>query len=211
MSDQIYSQERANCPHKLTKTAEPWLGGGAAFGRLRTARGRHVGCSSLPPLHVSRGSRRAAQGGRNGRRLLQLRVSTLARPIYNTWAKDSVSRGCDGMRNGPTPVEPRRPPYVSRRKRKSFRMLLVVCYRLTVEQDFDVLAEIVAIEVIAIGRRIRDLRKLVESYGDGRWRKLKGVATVRLHSNGRVRQAELHWYEAHGIGKRDLKIKRYID
>src|ERR1051325_1043427 len=51
-----------NCPHKLTKTADPWLGGGAAFGRLRTARGRHVGCSSLPPLRVSRGSRRAARG-----------------------------------------------------------------------------------------------------------------------------------------------------
>src|ERR1044071_6611691 len=51
-----------NCPHKLTKTAEPWLGGGAAFGRLRTARGRHGGCISLPPLHVSRGSRRAARG-----------------------------------------------------------------------------------------------------------------------------------------------------
>src|ERR1051326_1224970 len=67
----------ANCPHKLTKTAEPWLGGGAAFGRLRTARGRHVGCSSLPPSHVSRGSRRAAGGGRRGGRLLQLRVSTL--------------------------------------------------------------------------------------------------------------------------------------
>ena len=51
----------ANCPHKLTKTAEPWLGGGAASGRLRTARGRHVGCTWLLPLRVSRRSRRAAQ------------------------------------------------------------------------------------------------------------------------------------------------------
>ena len=74
---------RPNYPHKLTKAAEPWLGGGAALGRLRTARGRHVGCSSLPPLHVSRGSRRAARGGRQGGRLLQLRVSTLARPHEN--------------------------------------------------------------------------------------------------------------------------------
>jgi hypothetical protein len=90
-------------------------------------------------------------------------------------------------------------------------MLLVVCYRSIVEQDFDLLTEIVAIEVIAMGRSIRDLRRLVESYGDGRWRKLKGVATVRLHGNGRVRRAELHWYEAHGIGRRDLKIKRYVD
>src|ERR1051325_632580 len=52
-----------NCPHKLTKPADPWLGGGAAFGRLRTARGRHVGCSSLPPLRGSGGRRRAARGG----------------------------------------------------------------------------------------------------------------------------------------------------
>src|ERR1044071_8083933 len=72
-------QDPPNCPHKLTKTAEPWLGGGAAFGRLRTARGRHVGCSSLLLLHVSGGSRRAARGGRHGGRFLQLRVTTLGR------------------------------------------------------------------------------------------------------------------------------------
>jgi hypothetical protein len=90
-------------------------------------------------------------------------------------------------------------------------MLLSVCYRVIVDQDFDILTEIVAIEVIAAGKGIRDLRRLVESYGDGRWRKLKGIATVRLHSNGRIRRAELHWYEAHGIGKRDFKIKRYAD
>jgi hypothetical protein len=75
----IAGAKPANSPHKLTKTAEPWLGGGAAFGRLRTARGRHVGCTSLPPLRISRGSRRAARGGRRGGRFLQLRVSTLAR------------------------------------------------------------------------------------------------------------------------------------
>ena len=80
-----------------------------------------------------------------------------------------------------------------------------------VEQDFDILTEIVALEMIAAGASIRDLRRLVESYGNGRWRKLKGIATVRLHGNGRVRRAELHWYEAHGIGKRDFKIKRYVD
>lgn len=78
-----------------------------------------------------------------------------------------------------------------------------------IEQDFEILTEIVGIEIIAVGSRIRDLRRLVESYGDGRWRKLKGVATVRLQ-NGRVRRAELHWYEAHGIGKKDFKIKRYV-
>jgi hypothetical protein len=78
-------------------------------------------------------------------------------------------------------------------------------------QDFDVLTDIVGIEIIAVSTAIRDLRRLIESYGEGRWRKLKGVATVRLHVSGRVRRAELHWYEAHGIGKKDLKIKRYLD
>jgi len=66
-----------NDPHKLTKAAERWLGGGAASGRLRTARGRHVGCFWLRPLRVRRRSRRAARGGRHGGRLLQLRVIAL--------------------------------------------------------------------------------------------------------------------------------------
>ena len=79
-----------------------------------------------------------------------------------------------------------------------------------IEQDLDILTEIVGIEIIAVGGSIRDLRRLMESYGDGRWRELKGVATVRLQ-NGRVRRAELHWYEAHGIGKKDFKIKRYVE
>ena len=78
------------------------------------------------------------------------------------------------------------------------------------EQDFEILSEIGNVEIIAVGNGIRDLRRLVESYGDGRWRKLKGVANVRLR-NGGIRRAELHWYEAHGIGKRDYKIKRYVD
>ena len=77
------------------------------------------------------------------------------------------------------------------------------------EQGFDILGDVTGIEIIAVGSSIRDLRRLTESYGDGRWRKLKGIATVRLR-NGRIRRAELHWYEAHGIGKRDFKIKRYI-
>ena len=77
------------------------------------------------------------------------------------------------------------------------------------EQDFEIVSEIVAVEIIAVGTSIRDLRRLVESYGAGRWRKLKGVATVRL-VNGRVRRVELHWYEAHGIGKKDFKIKHYL-
>ncbi len=78
------------------------------------------------------------------------------------------------------------------------------------EQDFELISDIEGVEIIAVGHRIRDLPRLVKSYGAGRWRKLKGAARVRLPS-GRVRRAELHWYEAHGIGKRDVKVKRYLD
>ncbi len=76
--------------------------------------------------------------------------------------------------------------------------------------NFEIIGEITEIEVIAIGSKIRDIARLRKMYGQGRWRKLKGVATVRLRS-GRVRLAELHWYEAHGIGKKDMKRKRYLD
>ncbi|MGH9932056.1 MAG: hypothetical protein ACREA9_22880 [Pyrinomonadaceae bacterium] len=55
-----------------------------------------------------------------------------------------------------------------------------------------------------------DLARLQRKYGKGRWRKLKGIATVRLQS-GRIRIAELHWYEAHGIGRKEIKRKRYRD
>ncbi len=75
---------------------------------------------------------------------------------------------------------------------------------------FEVISAITHIEVIASASRIRNLRYLRKVYGRGRWRKLKGMATVRL-LNGAVRNVELHWYEAHGIGKKDLKIKRYVD
>lgn len=75
--------------------------------------------------------------------------------------------------------------------------------------DFEILSQIIEIETIAVGKRIRDLARLQKQFGKGRWRKLKGVATVRL-KNGRVRKVELHWYEAHGIGKKKIKIKRYL-
>jgi hypothetical protein len=57
---------------------------------------------------------------------------------------------------------------------------------------------------------LRFERTSAKAYGRGSWRKLKGIATVLL-ANGSRRIVELHWYEAHGIGKRDLKIKRYLD
>lgn len=76
--------------------------------------------------------------------------------------------------------------------------------------NFEILGDITDIETIAAGRAIHDLKRLQRQYGRGRWRKLKGVAQVRLRS-GRIRLAELHWYEAHGIGKKELKRKRYLD
>ena len=66
------------------------------------------------------------------------------------------------------------------------------------------------VESIAIGSAIRDLRRLQKLYGRARWRKMKGFALVR-HRSGRVRKAELHSYEAHGIGKMEFKRKRYLD
>lgn len=76
--------------------------------------------------------------------------------------------------------------------------------------DFEVISKIECIATIAKGTGIRDRLLLVKRYGRGHWRKLKGVAKVRL-SNGNERLAEVHWYEAHGIGKRNLKIKRFLD
>jgi hypothetical protein len=76
--------------------------------------------------------------------------------------------------------------------------------------SFEIIGAITEIETIAAGNGIRDLRRIQKQYGKGRWRKLKGVAQVRLRS-GRIRLAELHWYEAHGLGKKELKRKRYLD
>ena len=76
--------------------------------------------------------------------------------------------------------------------------------------DFEILSDITNIERIAVGSSIRDIAKLRRRHGKGRWRKLKGIATIRLR-NGRIRVAELHWYEAHGIGRKDMKRKRYLD
>ncbi|MFQ5472703.1 MAG: hypothetical protein ACE5FA_07455 [Dehalococcoidia bacterium] len=76
--------------------------------------------------------------------------------------------------------------------------------------NFTLRSEISKIEVIAVGKAIRILAKLEKAHGKGRWRKLKGEALVEL-PNGRVHRAELHWYEAHGIGRRDMRIKRLLD
>jgi hypothetical protein len=76
--------------------------------------------------------------------------------------------------------------------------------------EFKIIGRIDLIETIAVGNRIREIGRLRRAYGHGRWRKLKGLAVVSL-SDGTIRPVELHWYEAHGIGRRELKIKSYLD
>ena len=75
---------------------------------------------------------------------------------------------------------------------------------------FDIIVEIEEIKTIAIGGGIHDIMRLRKQYGPGRWRKLKGIAMIRLQ-NGNIRKAELHWYEAHGIGRKKTKIKKLLD
>jgi hypothetical protein len=72
--------------------------------------------------------------------------------------------------------------------------------------DFELVGPIGEIQAIAIGRGVRERARLRRRYGTGRWRKLKGIARVRL-IDGTIHTAEVHWYEAHGIGRKELKIK----
>jgi len=76
--------------------------------------------------------------------------------------------------------------------------------------DFEIIGSIRYSRTIAQGSGIRELQRLQKIHGNGRWRKCKGEATVRL-TDGTVLNAEVHWYEAHGIGKREFKIKRYLE
>jgi len=75
---------------------------------------------------------------------------------------------------------------------------------------FELLGKITDVETIAAGTGIRELPRLRRVYGRSRWRKLKGLATVQL-DDGTVGRAEVHWYEAHGIGRREMKIKHFLD
>jgi hypothetical protein len=75
---------------------------------------------------------------------------------------------------------------------------------------FEIIGKIEEIEIIAIGGKNLDIMRIQKQYGPGRWRKLKGVANDKLQS-GNIRKAELHWCEAHGIGRRKMKIKRFLD
>lgn len=74
---------------------------------------------------------------------------------------------------------------------------------------FEVVGTITNVQAVAVGRQIRQLRRLQKLFGKGRWRKLKGEALIRVA--GHLRRAELHWYEAHGVGKKNMKFKRYLD
>ena len=75
---------------------------------------------------------------------------------------------------------------------------------------FEIVGEITHVETFAVGSKIRELARLKKLYGRGRWRKRKGFAQVKL-ADGTMRRAEIHWYEATGIGRREMKIKRFID
>ena len=74
---------------------------------------------------------------------------------------------------------------------------------------FEILGEISKVETFAVGSGIREISRLRRSYGRGRWRKRKGIARVKL-SNGSIHIAELHWYEASGIGRKEFKIKQFL-
>jgi hypothetical protein len=73
----------------------------------------------------------------------------------------------------------------------------------------EIIGPILEIEKIASGRSIRNVGRLIKVYGPGRWRKLKGIGRIKI--GDKILTAEVHWYEAHGIGRKEIKIKRIID
>ncbi len=77
-------------------------------------------------------------------------------------------------------------------------------------EDFELLSDLSAIEIIAVNLSVREHNKLKSQFGGHRWRKLKGVASVRF-PNGEIHKAEIHWYEAHGIGRRKMKVKYILE
>lgn len=74
---------------------------------------------------------------------------------------------------------------------------------------FEIVSPIEEAKTIARGRNIRELKRIVRAYGLGNWRKRKGTATIKF-KHGSIYQAEVHWYEATGIGKREFKVKRFL-
>lgn len=90
------------------------------------------------------------------------------------------------------------------------RLIVATGLHLQMDEDFEIVGVIENIETIAVGNQIREIERLRKAFGVGRWRKLKGTATIRF-DDGTIHRVELHWYEAHGIGRRKLKIKDYLD
>lgn len=86
-------------------------------------------------------------------------------------------------------------------------MLVSVCAAIV---DLDLVSPIHPTGTIAVGSQIRELRRLIRAYGPGRWRKCKGLALVRFEDDS-IRCVELHWYEAHGIGRKELKLKWILE
>lgn len=75
--------------------------------------------------------------------------------------------------------------------------------------NFDIIGQIEQIEIIAKGSGIHILQRLQKTYGAGSWRKMKGIAIIQLPDKTKCK-AEIHWYEAHGIGRKDFKIKEVL-
>jgi len=75
---------------------------------------------------------------------------------------------------------------------------------------FQIVGDITYVAIIARGTSVRSRRALRKKYGPGRWRKCKGHARVRL-IDGTIHNAEVHWYEAHGIGRKEVKVKKLLD
>jgi hypothetical protein len=75
---------------------------------------------------------------------------------------------------------------------------------------FEIIGSISDVETFAVGNAIREISRLRKMYGPGRWRKRKGIATIRL-SDGSIHRAEVHWYEATGIGRKEMKLKYLLD
>ena len=80
---------------------------------------------------------------------------------------------------------------------------------LQMAKDFEIIGEITNVETVAVGSSIRVIKRLRRFYGDGRWRKLKGVARVKL-PDGTIYKAEIHWYEMSSVGRKEYKIKRIL-
>lgn len=74
---------------------------------------------------------------------------------------------------------------------------------------FEIIDKIEKVETIAVGGRIRDIMRIRRQFGPGRWRKLKGIDRVQIAGDS-TRKAEVHWYEAHGVGSKKMKIKRFL-